>query len=90
MKLNEDNCHLLVGGYKHETIWAKIGDTRIWKSNKQKLLGYAEIEHYPLMSTFQINVKKLVGNCVFARLSSYMTLTQRRNLMKSFIETSFG
>ena len=90
MKLNEDKCHLLVGGYKHETIWAKIGDTRIWKPNKQKLLGYIEIEHYPLMSTFQINVKKLVGNCVFARLSSYMTLTQRRNLMKSFIETSFG
>ena len=33
MKLNEDKCHLLVGGYKHETIWAKIGDTRIWESN---------------------------------------------------------
>ena len=30
MKLNEDKCHLLVGGYKHESIWAKIGDARIW------------------------------------------------------------
>ena len=39
MKLNEDKCHLLVGGYKHESIWAKIGDARIWESNKQKLLG---------------------------------------------------
>ena len=26
MKLNEDKCHLLVGGYKHESIWAKISD----------------------------------------------------------------
>ena len=39
MKLNEDNCHLFVGEYKHESIWAKIGDARIWESNKQKLLG---------------------------------------------------
>ena len=27
MKLNEDKCHLLVGGYKHESIWAKIDDS---------------------------------------------------------------
>ena len=39
MKLNEDKCHLLAGGYRHESIWAKIGDARIWESNKQKLLG---------------------------------------------------
>ena len=39
MKLNEDKCHLLVGGYKHESIWAKIGDARIWESNKQKAIG---------------------------------------------------
>ena len=39
MKLNEDKCRLLVRGYKHESIWAKIGDARIWESNKQKLLG---------------------------------------------------
>ena len=40
MKLNEDKCHLLVGGYKHESIWAKIGHARIWESNKQRLMGY--------------------------------------------------
>ena len=39
MKLNKDKCHLLIGGYKHGSIWAKAGDARIWKSNKQKLLG---------------------------------------------------
>ena len=31
MKLNEVKCHLLVGGYKHERIWAKIGDARMLK-----------------------------------------------------------
>ena len=25
MKLNQDKCHLLVSGYKHEYIWARIG-----------------------------------------------------------------
>ena len=35
----KDKCHSLVGGYKHESIWAKNGDARIWESNKQKLQG---------------------------------------------------
>ena len=30
IKLNKDKCHLVVGGYKHESMWAKIGDARIW------------------------------------------------------------
>ena len=37
--LNQDKCHLLVSGYKHENVWAQIGDEKIWESNKQKLLG---------------------------------------------------
>ena len=36
MKLNEGKCH---AGQKWEIIWAKIGEAKIWKSNKQKLLG---------------------------------------------------
>ena len=39
IKLDGDKCHLLVGGNRNESIWAKIGDARIWESNKQKLLG---------------------------------------------------
>ena len=30
MKLNQDKCHLLVSGYKHENIWARIGEVKIW------------------------------------------------------------
>ena len=30
MKLNEDKCHLLVEGYKHESMAVKIGDARVW------------------------------------------------------------
>ena len=39
MKLNQDKCHLLVSRHKHENIWARIGEAKIWESSKQKLLG---------------------------------------------------
>ena len=39
MKLNQGKCHLLGSGDKYETVRAKIGDTKIWESNKQKLPG---------------------------------------------------
>ena len=37
IKLNENECHLLIGGYKHESILAKNGNVRIWESSKQEL-----------------------------------------------------
>ena len=39
MKLNTDKCHLLVSGYKHECVFAKIGNHKIFESNNVKLLG---------------------------------------------------
>ena len=39
MKLNEDRCHLLVAGHRYESLWAKIGESRIWESENEKLLG---------------------------------------------------
>ena len=87
MKLNEDNCHLFVGEYKHESIWAKNGDARIWESNKQKLF-----ELYISFGGHVSNLYEKAGRKLFAlaRLSSYMTLTQKRVPMKSFIQAQFG
>ena len=39
MKLNQDNCHLLVSGYKNENLWTNIGNEKLLESKKQKLLG---------------------------------------------------
>ena len=39
MKRNKDKCHLLVWGHKYENVWVKMGDEKVWKSTKQKLLG---------------------------------------------------
>ena len=38
MKINQENCHLLVSGHKHENIWTRIGQTKIWENRKEKLL----------------------------------------------------
>ena len=39
MKLTQTKCHLLVSGYKHECVFAKIGNDQIFESNNVKLLG---------------------------------------------------
>ena len=38
-KLNEEKCHLLTSGHKHELLWTNIGRSTIWEIEKQKLLG---------------------------------------------------
>ena len=39
MKMNEHRCNLNISGQNSEAIWAKIGQTEIWESKNQKLLG---------------------------------------------------
>ena len=39
MKLNESKCHILISGFKHEVIWANIGNNKVWESKEEKLLG---------------------------------------------------
>ena len=39
MKVNGDKCHLLLSGYKYEVMWANTGQSQIWESKEQKLLG---------------------------------------------------
>ena len=91
MKLTEDKGQLLVGGYKHESIRTKIGDPRIWESNNQKLLG-VHVDRKLFFDERVSNLCKKAGRkfSVLASLPSYMALTQRRVLMKSFIEAQFG
>ena len=39
MKLNEGKCHFIISGYKHEIMFANIGESTIWEKGQQKLLG---------------------------------------------------
>ena len=91
MKLNEDKCHLIISGDKSEAIWAKIGQTRIWESKNQKLLGVI-IDSQLNFDEYLISLCKKAGKKlnVLARLAKFLSLEQRKLLMKSFIESQFG
>ena len=39
MTLSTDKCHLIISGNKYKSLWADIGNDRIWESNYVKLLG---------------------------------------------------
>ena len=88
MKLNQDKCHL---GHKSEAIWAKIGQTKIWESKKQKLLGLT-IDCQLNFDEYLILLCKKAGKKVkrFNKIGKLLSLEQRKLLMKSFIESQFG
>ena len=44
IKLNQDKCHLLVSGHKHETVWAKIVEQRSGKAINKNCLVLLLIE----------------------------------------------
>ena len=79
MKLNQDKCHLLVSGHKHETVCAKIGETKIWESNKQKLLGVV-IDRNLSFDEYVFDLCKKTGRklSVLARLSNYMSFEKKK------------
>ena len=80
----------MVSGYKHKNVWAQIGDAIIWEGNKQKLLGWQidkNLNSNEYMSSLCTKADKKLS--VLARLSSFMSIKQRRVLMKSFVESQF-
>ena len=61
MELNEDKCHLLILGFKHEVLWADIGGKRIWESKENKLLGLhtdRNLKFYPIFPRFALRQDK--------------------------------
>ena len=91
MKLNQEKCHRLVSGNNYENIWAKIGHAKIWGSPKQKSIGVV-IDRDLSFGGYVSSLCRKAGKklSTLARLSHYMSLNQRRVLMKSFIEAQFG
>ena len=65
MELNEDKFHLLVAGHRYETLWPNIGETRVWKSKNEKLLGLTIGRNLNLMIRNLLCAKKLAENYQF-------------------------
>ena len=58
MKLNEDEGHFLLSGYKHDLMFAKFGQNRIWESETQKLLGVTIGKHLKIEEDIVKQCKK--------------------------------
>ena len=91
MKLNQEKCHFIFAGHKHEVVFARAGTSTIWESHCEKLLGV----HIDREMSFKYHVTNLCKKAnqkltALIRLGRYYNLSQRRLLMKSFIESQFG
>ena len=91
MKLNEEKCHLLTSGHKHELLRGNIERGKIWESEKQKLLGIV-IDRDLRFYEYIFSQCKKAGRKLSLpiKICKFMTIERRRMLMKAFIESQFG
>ena len=91
MRLNDDKCHLLLPGYKHEVMWTSIGQSQIWESKEQKLLGVIIGRDMKFHEYILIQCKKAGRKlCALGRVCKSLNLERKRSLMKAFIESQFA
>ena len=78
MVLNEDKCHFVVAGYRHEPhelLFATVGDAKIWESNSELLLGVTIDKEMKFKEHLTNLCKKVSRNIsALARVSLCMTL----------------
>ena len=91
MKLNGDKCHFPLSGHKHEVMWPNIGQSQIWESKEQKLLGVMIDRDMKFDEYILIQCKKAGRKlCALGRVCKFLNLERKRSLMKAFIESQFA
>ena len=84
MKINGDKCHFLLSGYKHEMMFAKIEQSRIWESEKQKSLGVTIDKHLKFEEHIVKQCKEAGQKLsALARVCNTLNQERRRTLMKA-------
>ena len=90
IKLNEDKCHFLLYRYKHKMMLVNTGQSRIWKSEKQKLLGVTIDKHLKFQEHIVKQCKKPEQKLsTLARVCKILN-QERRTLKKAFVEFLLG
>ena len=90
MKLNTDKCHLIIFGYKHESLWADIGIDGIWESNYVKLLGI-NIDRSLKFDFYKVKVCSKIDRklTILSRMFKLLSFEKRRVLIKAYFESQF-
>ena len=89
MRLNEDKFYLLVAGHRYEILWPNIGETSVWKSKNEKLLGLT-IDRNLNFDDQEFTLCKKAGRklSVLSKISNYMSFEKKKKriLLKAFVE----
>ena len=89
MKANADKCHLLLSIEKK--LKANISNYTIMNSAKEKLLGVTIDNHLKIESHMKNLCSKASQKLyTLSKVSSHMSLNQRRMIMQSFIMSQLG
>ena len=91
MQLNSDKCHLLISGFKHQIHWAKVGQSKIWESTNERLLGIT-IDRDLKFDRHVTKICKKARRKLSAlnRISKLLPLSKRKLLFNTFIESQFS
>ena len=91
MKLNEEKCHFLMGGNRHEHLWVKVGGELIWESSDEKLLGVTIDKNLDFNLHLQKLCKKVGAKITaLARMVKLLPFYRKRALLKTFVESQFS
>ena len=88
---NQINVHIKSFLSPYLCGYRRCGETKIWESNKQKLLGVVidrnlNFDEY----VFDLCIKAGRKLSVLARLSNYMSFEKRKISPKAFVKSQFG
>ena len=91
LKLDDENCHLMVFADKNTKTTIKIGNSEIKESDCETLLGIT----FDKKLTFKKHIKDLCRKAnqkihALARLSNYIDPVKSEILLKSFISSQFN
>ena len=85
MKLNTDNCHLLLSGTKYELSWSKIGNDKIWESKGVTTDNKFKFDDHIANTCFKA-IQKLSA---LSRLARLLTFDGKPSFLKAFFEYHF-
>ena len=91
MKLNSDKCHFIVAGNRHEHLWVNVGNSKIWETAPEKILGVT-IDFNLKFEEYVLNILASAGKklTALARMSHILKFSKMRLLIKSFVASQFS
>ena len=91
MKLNPDKCKLIIAGHKASICSIKVGNAIISEQDEVRLLGVIIDNKLSFKSHLEEKLKKANSKLmVINRNKSFLTFTQKKMLLSSFVHSHFS